>query len=600
MKKLNLTIKAAFVFFFLLSYNQAYTQEEKSIHMEQSERFQKYDFRTEKEWNEFNHFVEKKNNTNKNTQGSDLTKVVFGWNPYWMGTAYKDFDYSLLSDVSYFSYEVDPNTGLPADMHYWLTTELVDYAHNNNCKVSLTVTLFEGHEAFFANSASQQTLVDTIIGLIKYRNADGVNLDIEAVPSSQSTQLTAFVQNFCTKFHAELPDAQVSIDLPAVNWSDKFNVSAMVSYIDLFLIMGYDYHWSGSDYAGPGAPLNNGEKWSAYDITRSVNYYLDNGIPPEQLALAVPYYGRDWSTSGSAVPSATTGTSSSKTYKAVREEFSSYERHWNMDASVPFVAYQSGSNWHQCWYDDEFSLAAKYDLVKMKELAGIGIWALGYDAGYQNLWDMLKEKFRIDAATMGQGVFTDMGGPRGKYYSNDDYTFTIAPQGASYIKLIFDEFKTDENDVLTIYDGDPLTGTVLVSYSGTPDISDTITATSGVMSFHFVSDAYSVDSGWYARWATDQFVLGVFSESFNLQKFSLFPNPVRNELFAEISLLKNEELNVRLLDIGGVSLREETVKLNAGNHKLNLARLILDLKQGSYFISISSGTYRITKKILKL
>lgn len=593
-KLINLTL------IILFSYAQTYAQKEKSIHMEQSEQFRKYNFNSEREWNAFNHFTEKKRNTNKEVQATGLTKVVFGWNPYWMGTAYKDFDYSLLSDVSYFSYEVDPNTGLPSDMHYWLTTELVDYAHNNNCRVSLTVTLFSGHEAFFANSTSQQTLVDTIIGLIKYRNADGVNLDIEAVPSAQSTQLTAFVKNFCTKFHAALPDKQISLDLPAVNWSDKFNVAEMVSSIDLFLIMGYDYHWGGSDHAGPVAPLNNGEEWSAYDATRSVNYYLDKGVPPEKLALAVPYYGRDWSTSNADVPSPTTGTSSSKTYKAVREEFSSYERHWDMDASVPYIAYKSGANWHQCWYDDEFSLATKYDLVKMKKLAGIGIWALGYDAGYQNLWDMLSEKFRIDGATMGQGVFTDMGGPRGKYYNNDDYTFTVAPQGASTIKLVFDEFATVENDILTIYDGETTTGTVLATLSGTPDISDTLTAASGVMSFHFVSDAYSVTSGWYARWATEEFVLGIQEDLFNVQSLNLFPNPFRNELFANIKLVKNETLNIELLNVNGAILKKEKIKAQSGNNRLNLSELIPDLKPGNYFVNISSGSYKLTKKIVKL
>ena len=600
MNRIKLWTKTLLLLSLFLSSTLVYAQNKKPIHIEQSKEFGKYNFQSEKEWDEFNGFVEKKNKTNKNAQGTQLTKVVFGWNPYWMGTAYKDFDYSLLSDVSYFSYKVDPSTGLPSDMHYWLTTELVDYAHNNNCRVSLTVTLFDGHESFFANSVSQQTLVDTIIGLIKYRNADGVNLDIEAVPSSQSTQLTAFVQNFCTKFHAELPDAQVSIDLPAVNWSDKFNVSAMVGYVDLFLIMGYDYHWSGSESAGPGAPLNNGETWSEYDITRSVNYYLDNGIPPENLALAVPYYGRDWSTSGSSVPSSTTGSSSSKTYKAVREEFSSYDRHWDIDASVPYVAYQSGSTWHQCWYDDEFSLAAKYDLVKMKELAGIGIWALGYDGAYQNLWDMLVEKFRIDGETIGYGVFTDMGGPRGKYYSDDDYIFTIAPQGASTIKLVFDEFTTLENDILTIYDGETTTGTVIGIYTGTPDISDTITAASGVMSFHFVSDSYSVTSGWIARWVTEEFVLGVPEESFNIQTFNLFPNPVKQEMFAEINVLKNEKLHIKLLNINGAELNEQTVNVCSGNNKLDLSEIISGLYPGNYFISISSGSFRITKKILKL
>ncbi|MEN8119164.1 MAG: glycosyl hydrolase family 18 protein [Bacteroidota bacterium] len=600
-KKIYNTKKLVILALILFSYLHSNAQIEKSIHQEQNEAFKNHSFSTEKEWNEFNNFTEKIRKNNKEAQNTQLSKIVYGWNPYWMGTAYKSFDYSLLSDVSYFSYEVDPNTGLPSDLHYWLTTELVDYAHNNNCRISLTVTLFSGHETFFANSTSQQTLIDTVIELIKYRNADGVNLDIEAVPSSQSTQLTAFVNNFCDQFHNALPNAQMSIDLPAVNWSDKFDVGSMVGHIDLFLIMGYDYHWSGSDEAGPVAPKNNGELWSAYDATRSINYYLGQGIPPGNLALAVPYYGRDWSTNSSSVPSSTTGSSESKTYEKVKDEYSSYDRHWDTHSSGPYYSYQSGGVWHQCWYDDEYSLADKYDLVKMKDLAGIGIWALGYDGSYPALWDMLAEKFKIDGAKLGEGVFTDMGGPRGNYYNYDDYTFTIAPYGATEIKIIFDEFSTQEgHDTLYIYDGENTDGDLLASLSGTPIISDTLTASSGMMSFRFVSDNSVVSSGWYARWASDQYVLRIAEEHFNLQTFSIYPNPVQNVMYAEISALKNEVLSVTVIDVNGANLNQESVQIKSGNNKLNLSTLISNLKPGNYFLSISSGNYRVTKKILKL
>ncbi len=580
-----------------IAVNQ-YITAQKSILQEENDKYKSYTFKSEKEWDVFNHFVPQKNKKTYGYKNTDLTKVIFGWNPYWMGTAYKDFDYSLLTDVSYFSYEVDPSTGLPSDLHYWKTTELVDSAHANNCRVSLTVTLFSGHATFFANKNLQQTLIDTVISLIQYRNADGVNLDIESVPSDQSAGLTAFVQNFCTQFHNSFPSGQVSIDLPAVNWSDKFDVANMVNYIDLFLIMGYDYHWSGSEEAGPVAPKNNGEIWSAYDITRSINYYLDKGISAEKLALAVPYYGRDWSTNSSAVPSSTTGSSSSKTYKAVRDEMSNYEHHWDINSSVPYITYQDAGKWHQCWFDNEFSLADKYDLVKMKNLAGIGIWALGYDGSYPNLWEMLSEKFRVGAAKLGYGVFTDMGGPRGNYYNNEDYYFTIAPIGATEIKLVFDEFSTDANDVLVIYDGNANSGSILATYSGNPDVSDTLTASSGIMSFHFVSDNTTVASGWYARWTNQDYVLNVSKKTFDVQSFKLFPNPVNDYLKAEIKLIKPTDLEISILNITGSIIKQKTISVNSGNNLIDLSSLISGLKQGNYFISVSSGIYSLSKKIV--
>ena len=573
---------------------------QKSILQEENNQYKKYQFKTEKEWDEFNRFRPTKNKTLYGTENTDLTKIVFGWNPYWMGTAYQDFNFSLLSDVSYFSYEVDPNTGLPADLHYWKTTELVDYAHNNNCKVSLTITLFSGHATFFSSTDSKQALIDTVIKLIQYRNADGVNLDIEAVPADQKDPMTAFVQNFCEQFHNAFPEGQVSLDLPAVNWDEKFDVAQMKNFVDLFLIMGYDYHWSSSDQAGPVAPKNNGEIWSAYDVTRSVNYYLEKGIPPEKLALAVPYYGRDWSTSSSSVPSSTTGSSESKTYKTVREEMESYQHYWDMNASVPYITYQDGGSWHQCWFDNEYSLADKYDLVKMKNLAGIGIWALGYDGAYTNLWDMLSEKFRIDGAKLGYGIFTDMGGPRGDYFNNDNYIFTIAPIGATQIKLYFDEFSTiGDEDILTIYDGDTTSGSIIAEFSGNLNITDTITANSGIMTFHFVSNSTDVSSGWYARWANNEYFLSTEEEKLsNIQNFTVFPNPVKNQLFLELETINTEELTITINDISGAIIAEKTIKIHQGKNTLDISNLIDYLKTGNYFISINNSLYKITKKIL--
>ncbi len=593
---MNLLKKLSLIIILLLLNTQFYAQ--KTILMEQNDRYKNYRFKTEKEWDKFNNYTARKKSKSYKYTNTDLTKIVFGWNPYWMGTAYKNLDYSLLTDVSYFSYEVDPQTGLPKDLHYWKTTELVDSAHAHNCRVSLTVTLFSGHADFFASSTSKQTLIDTVIGLIKYRNADGVNLDIEAVPSDQSGPLTAFVQDFCTQFHNEFPDGQVSLDLPAVNWNDKFNVAYMVNYVDLFLIMGYDYHWSGSEEAGPNSPKNNGSIWSPYDVTRSINYYLDKGIPPEKLALAVPYYGRQWSTTGTSVPSATTGNSSAKIYSDIRKEQDNYEYHWDVDASVPYHIFQENANWYQCWYDDEYSLGYKYDLVKMKNLAGIGIWALAYDGDYPNLEEMLAEKFRQGGAKAGYGIFTDMGGPRGDYYNNEDYIFTIAPEGSTEIKLYFDEFNTESNDVLNIYDGDTTSGTIIASFSGNQNITDTITASTGIMTIHFVSDASGVASGWYARWVNNDYALKTEEINLNISGFKIYPNPSNDKLIVEINALINENILIELADYKGAMLFRKNVSVKQGINRIDLSSDISSLKNGYYFLNIKSKNYRIGKKII--
>ena len=43
--------------------------------------------------------------------------------------------------------------------------------------------------------------------------------------------------------------------------------------------------------------------------------------------------------------------------------------------------------------DDNRSLKIKYQFAKEKKLAGVGMWALGFDDGKDELWDLLSLEF---------------------------------------------------------------------------------------------------------------------------------------------------------------------------------------------------------------
>tara|TARA_B110000483_G_C18204362_1_gene546881 strand:- start:6212 stop:6766 length:555 start_codon:yes stop_codon:yes gene_type:complete len=51
----------------------------------------------------------------------------------------------------------------------------------------------------------------------------------------------------------------------------------------------------------------------------------------------------------------------------------------------------------EVWFDDDYTLGKKYDFAITNNLRGIGIWALGYDNGYNQLWDVIESKFATDA-----------------------------------------------------------------------------------------------------------------------------------------------------------------------------------------------------------
>ena len=95
-----------------------------SIHDEQLSYYNSLGELTETQYNNLNGY----SNTNLTiaTSNCTLDKIVFGWHPYWVGSAYNNYDWNLLSDLSYFSYEVNPSTGNANSTHNWATANAVD------------------------------------------------------------------------------------------------------------------------------------------------------------------------------------------------------------------------------------------------------------------------------------------------------------------------------------------------------------------------------------------------------------------------------------------------------------------------------------------
>jgi spore germination protein YaaH len=217
------------------------------------------------------------------------------------------------------------------------------------------------------------------------RGANGVNIDFEGLPSAQKTNFTNFMIDLCNAFHTQIPGSQVSVCLYAVDWSSVFDIATLKNYVDLFCIMGYDYYYSGSSTAGPSSPLYSLTSSYNYNVSKSITYYLSAGVPNNKLVLGLPYYGEEWSTSSSSVPSSTTSTGSAKFYNTVRNNASGYytaaNKHFNDNSYVPYYAYNNGTTWKQCWIDDAYSLGKKMELFGNVELPVLvfGHWAMMTD-----------------------------------------------------------------------------------------------------------------------------------------------------------------------------------------------------------------------------
>jgi spore germination protein YaaH len=329
-----------------------------------------------------------------------LTHVVHGYHPYWISDDAADhYRFDLLSHVAYFSCEIDPVSGLPTNTRGWLTSTVPARAKAQGVKVLLTVTNFGAgaNRTLLGNPVACDTLCAVLVRLMHARAADGVSIDFESVPADQRDNLTTFFAKLRTALDAYGEGMIITAAAPAVDWSGSWDVSALAEYTDLFFIMGYDYSWSGSTEAGPVAPLRG----FSLNVEKSVDWYLSHGVPAEKFLLGVPYYGYDWPVQDDMPQSPATDRAVSRIYSVIPDILAHFPRQWSENYSVPWIPYRP-SAWRQCWYDDAQSLGLKYAFAKERNLGGVGMWALGYDAMLPELWDELRKAFtittRIEAA----------------------------------------------------------------------------------------------------------------------------------------------------------------------------------------------------------
>lgn len=487
----------------LVGLTMAYAQVETSIHQEQLKYYnaqQKSTAWYEQNVNTEQYFFDQQR-TNCN-----LDKVVYGWHPYWVGSAYNNYDWDLLSHFSFFSYEVDENTGNPLSTHGWSTSDAVDSALANGVKVTLCVTLFGGTDltTFLTNSTAKQNLINNLINLVQTRGAHGVNIDFEGLPSSQKTNFANFMVDLSDQMHTAIPGSEVSTVLYAVDWNDVFDFSIMEPEVDHYIVMGYAYYYQGSGNTGPCDPLFHFGSTYNYTLSKTTTYYLDQGCPKNKFVLGLPYYGYEWPTTNLTIPSATTGSGTARTFSYVMNNTSgnySLGNHtWDADSYTDIYAFNSGGN-KQCFITLEDGFNKRLDLVNQMDIAGIGIWALGYDNGYNQLWNAINNKLTDCYAHPCNGSIHDFGGPTKNYYNDENYTWTISPDGATSIDVNFSSFSVEVGyDTLFIYDGNSTAAPLIGAYTGS-NSPGAFTSSTGDLTFYWKSDGATVGAGWNATYS---------------------------------------------------------------------------------------------------
>jgi hypothetical protein len=310
---------------------------------------------------------------------------IFAFAPWWNLADEGAFDVKDLTTIAYFSVDVNPDGTIDESDSGWdgyeseALADLVSRAHAADDRVVLTVTCFgqQSLDQLTSDPNAPGQLGSALVQLISAKNLDGVNFDFEGNGPQDRDGLDNLIAAVSAQLRSADPHWQITMATYGSSAGDPngfYDIAGLNPSVDGFFVMAYDMD-TPSD-PSPTAPLTGPGNEDAVDLAE----YLQV-VPRSKIILGVPYYGYDWPATGPQAGAAATGAAAPVTYAQVAAEMASQQlpTYWDATSQTPWTEYQSGSQWHQVYFDNPTSLALKARLANADGIAGVGIWALGMD-----------------------------------------------------------------------------------------------------------------------------------------------------------------------------------------------------------------------------
>jgi len=227
------------------------------------------------------------------------------------------------------------------------------------------------------NETTKRTrLVQDLVSAVTAVGADGLNVDIENLPSDAGRGFVQFIRELSLACHRKGLVLSVDNYVPSA-WTAHYDRREQGIFADYIIIMGYDEHYQGSE-AGSSASL-------AF-VTEGVEKTLAQ-VPAEKVILGVPFFTRVWKGTG-AKPD-----SSLLNMNAADELLAKYgaQPAWDAAAGQNYAEFTMDGVRARVWIEDAESMAARLAAVRSSKLAGLAAWRLGMET--PDIWTVFERYF---------------------------------------------------------------------------------------------------------------------------------------------------------------------------------------------------------------
>ncbi len=279
--------------------------------------------------------------------------------------------------------------------------QLIREAHDRGVAVQLVYTSFgvARNERFFGSGAVQDVTIAGLVALADRIGADGINVDVEQIGVDLVPAYGLFVGRLRDALRAVNPDGLVSAATTSGPTGAAMALAASSSGADRIFLMGYDYHYAGSD-VGASAPMDRRDG-AEQDLPWSLDLYESVGVPVDKTILGLPLYGMRWRVEGPELGASRLGDGAIWVPADNPKFLADPPAPPELDpieivefySVAPTVSPAPGDSratagWQAIYVDSPQTLEPKLALADDRGLAGAGFWAIGYERGipaYANL-----------------------------------------------------------------------------------------------------------------------------------------------------------------------------------------------------------------------
>lgn len=259
----------------------------------------------------------------------------------------------------------------------------INWAHNNGIKVWAMISnesMIETTSEIMNDYALRNKLINNIVGLVVKYNLDGINIDFENMYMEDKAMFNRFLIELEPRLNEMGKALSVDVTAPdgSETWSMCFDRNTISEVADYIIFMAYDQYGASSTKEGTTA----GCDWVEANVTKFLG---QEGVDPDKLVLAVPFYTRLWKEANGKISSDTVDLKNvDKVLPA------NVEKKWDDNLKQYYVEYTENGAVYKMWIEDTTSISAKLDLINEYQLAGAAYWEK--DRESPEIWNIVQEK----------------------------------------------------------------------------------------------------------------------------------------------------------------------------------------------------------------